>query len=75
MTQEAWDVWRGDRELYEGERDNQFFTLAKLLKAKGYLKAEAETEVKLVYQEKVLDKSSFTLQNALDKVRRTYEGG
>ena len=72
-AQEAWQVWKGDRELYEGERDNQFFTLAKLLRANGVLKSEAEREVKLVYQEKVLDKSSFTLQHALDKVRRVYE--
>lgn len=72
-AQEAWQVWQGGRELYEGERDNQFYTLAKLLRANGMLRSEAETEVKLVYQQKVLDKSSFTLDNALDKVRRVYQ--
>lgn len=72
QNQEAYEIWKGDLTIGKGERDNQFYTLTKLLKANGLLYVEACETIQYVYEQKVLDKRGFSLDDALAKVRREY---
>ncbi len=70
--QEAWEIWQGDKAIGKGERDNQFYTIAKLMKANDLIYSNACDEVIRIYQQKVLDTTGFSLDDALAKVRREY---
>lgn len=71
-AQEAWDIWKRNRPIGNGERDNQFFTLAKLMQANGLIYANACEEVMSIYEHKVLDRQGFSMDDALAKVKRVY---
>lgn len=72
QTQEAWEIWQGDRTIGKGERDNQFYTLVRLMKANGLIYSDACDQLMRIYQQKVLDKQGFSLDNVLSKAKREY---
>jgi hypothetical protein len=72
MTQEAWLVWNGQRKVEKGERDNQFYTLARILRSRDFLFSQAISEIDAVYAEAVEDTEDFPIEQARDKVRRVY---
>lgn len=71
-NQDAWKVWNGERTIGKGERDNQFYTLAKLLHSHDTLFNEAMQTVRGVYDQQLEDTEDFSLNQALEKVRRVY---
>ena len=71
--QEAWEVWQGDRPILKGERDNQFYTLVRLMKANDVIYSECRQNIIDIYNKKVLDSTGFSIDDALDKVRREYK--
>lgn len=71
--QEAWNIWQGEREINAGERDNQFYTLARLMKANNVPYSSAYDMFVTIYKQKVIDKQGFSIDDALKKLERVYE--
>lgn len=70
--QSAKHILRGQRTAVHGERDNQFFTIARYLLAAGTPKELALRMIESTWREQVPDKNDFTLDAALSKVHRVY---
>lgn len=73
-SQEALAAARGERLIGAGERDNQFFTLARALRAMETPLDEAQAIVERTYRDQVTDTYGFSLEDALSKLRRAYGG-
>lgn len=71
-SQDAWRIVAGLRTVGSGERDNQFFTIAKMLHAQGTEFEVAMRVVEEAYWNQVEDKQGFSLADALRKVERVY---
>lgn len=73
-VQEAHRILAGSRRATTGERDNQFWTMANLLRSQGCSYELALRKVETAWREQVLEKWDFPLETALEKVNRVYRG-
>lgn len=71
-TQEAWRILNGERLVGSGERDNQFYTIANMLRGQGVDYSVAQGLVERAYYEQVEDKQGFSVEDALKKLERVY---
>jgi hypothetical protein len=71
--QEAWDILDGIREIERGERDNQFYTVARLMKSKEIPLDIARRTMVRIWNDQTPDKTGYRMDNALMKVERAYD--
>lgn len=71
-SQEAAAILRGERRIKEGERDNQFYTLANLMRSLGYSHETAKATIARLHATMTDEAWSYPLENALEKVDRAY---
>jgi hypothetical protein len=69
--QDAAQVLAGSRRVVKGERDNQFYAIARYLHARGIPHEQALVEVERVWRTNC-DTGGYDLRTALEKVERTY---
>lgn len=72
IRQEAALILAGKRDVAPGERDRQFYTMANVLKSQGESMDLALRIISRVYEERCIDKTDFSLEDALSKVRNVY---
>jgi hypothetical protein len=73
-VQAAYRILAGAQQAPIGERDNQFFTMAHLLRSQGCSYELALRKVETAWREQVPEKWTFPLSVALGKVERVYGG-
>lgn len=74
QSQDAYRILKGERQASPGERDQQFWTIANLLHARGTTYELAIRIVESTWREMVPEKWDFPLSEALEKVERLYSG-
>lgn len=70
--QDAYKILEKSRTVGIGERDQQFYTMAKLLHATGMSYSTAIDIITDIYWSQVEDHTDFSLEQALAKVEREY---
>jgi len=71
-SQAAAQILRGKRLIVQGERDNQFHTIANYLRNTEVSYQEALRAIEGVWREQLTDKAGFPLSDAIAKVNRAY---
>ncbi len=70
--QEAAQILRGERRITAGERDNQYWTLANYMKSLGYSPETAKQAIARLHATATDEPWTFPLEQALEKVDRSY---
>lgn len=73
--QDAWDILDGLKDVQPGERDNQFYTVARLMKSKEIPLDIARRIMIGIWNNQTPDKHDYRLDQAIAKVDRAYGNG
>lgn len=73
-NQEAMQILKGERNVAKGERDNQFYSLARLMKGINIPYKEALDKMTKIWYDQTPDKDKYDLETAIKKVDRVYGG-
>ena len=69
---ECAQIFAGVRNIQNGERDNQFYTLAKYMRGRSIPYLTAVDIMTRVWERQTPDKTGYSMQTALKKVDRVY---
>jgi len=70
-SQDAAQILRGERRVVKGERDNQMYTVARYLHARGVPRDQALIEIERVWRDNC-DNGGYELREATEKVERIW---
>lgn len=70
-TQDAARILRGERRIEKGERDTQFYTVARYLHARNVPMHQALVEIERVWRDNC-DHNGYDLHTATEKIERVY---